>query len=201
MTACEREGVVIGQSAIAARTVLWAAGVAASPAARWLGAAADRAGRVKVERRSQHRRAATTSSSSATRARRRTAGRSPASRPPPCRRATCRATDRGARRKAGPCRFVYTDYGTLATIGRTAAVIDFGRLRLTGFAAWLLWCVAHIFFLIGFRNRITVALDWSWAYLNFSHGSRLIIGSTHWPPAQGTPAATVQPMPPRQKVP
>ena len=66
--------------------------------------------------------------------------------------------------------FRYRDFGSLATIGRKTAVVEMGRLRLTGFAAWLLWCVAHIYFLIGFRNRFSVALNWAWNYLTFQRG-------------------------------
>ena len=72
--------------------------------------------------------------------------------------------------------FRYRDYGTLATIGRKRAVAQFGRLRVSGFLAWLLWSVAHIYFLIGFRNRFVVALNWAWSYLTFERGSRLITG-------------------------
>ncbi len=77
---------------------------------------------------------------------------------------------------AGAKPFRYRDYGNLATIGRKAAIADFGWLRLRGFAAWLVWSVAHIYFLIGFRNRIIVALNWLWAYFTFQRGARLITG-------------------------
>jgi NADH dehydrogenase len=80
--------------------------------------------------------------------------------------------------KPAPAPFRYRDFGNLATIGRKAAVIDFGWLRMSGFFAWVLWSVAHIYFLIGFRNRLVVAMTWMWAYLTFQRGSRLITGST-----------------------
>ena len=70
--------------------------------------------------------------------------------------------------------FRYRDWGNLATIGRKAAVADFGRLRLKGLPAWLVWSLAHVFFLIGFRNRAIVLLDWTMSYFTFSRGSRLI---------------------------
>ena len=70
--------------------------------------------------------------------------------------------------------FRYIDYGNLATIGRKAAVADFGRFRLSGLLAWLLWTFAHLWFLVGFRNRIVVFLDWAWAYATFDRGARLI---------------------------
>jgi len=70
----------------------------------------------------------------------------------------------------------------LATIGRKKAVIQFGRLRLTGTFAWCLWGVAHIFFLIGFRNRLAVALNWTWTYVSSQRGTRLITGAGDAPP-------------------
>jgi NADH dehydrogenase len=68
------------------------------------------------------------------------------------------------------------DYGLLATIGRSRAVVQMGRLHITGFLAWVLWSIAHIYFLIGFRNRFVVALNWAWSYITFQRGSRLITG-------------------------
>ncbi len=72
--------------------------------------------------------------------------------------------------------FRYRDFGSLATIGRKRAVAQMGRLSLSGLAAWLLWSAAHIYFLIGFRNRFTVILNWIWGYITFQRGSRLITG-------------------------
>ena len=72
--------------------------------------------------------------------------------------------------------FRYRDFGSLATIGRKRAVVQMGRLRLKGFIAWLIWCVAHIYFLIGFRNRLIVATNWLWNYATFQRGTRLITG-------------------------
>jgi NADH dehydrogenase len=77
-------------------------------------------------------------------------------------------------RSTGP--FRYRDYGSLATLGRKSAVAQIGRLRLTGFVAWVLWSVAHIYFLIGFRNRLLVATNWAWNYVTFQRGTRLITG-------------------------
>ena len=79
-------------------------------------------------------------------------------------------------RRVGP--FRYRHLGNLATIGRKAAVADFGRIRLTGRIAWLLWGIVHVYFLIGFRNRLAVLIDWLWAYVTYHRGSRLITGST-----------------------
>jgi NADH dehydrogenase len=77
--------------------------------------------------------------------------------------------------------FHYRDKGTLATIGRAAAVADFGKIRVTGFIAWILWLFVHILFLIGFRNRVLVMLEWSWSYLTYERSARLITGDTHLP--------------------
>jgi NADH dehydrogenase len=72
--------------------------------------------------------------------------------------------------------FRYRDYGNLATIGRKSAVADFGRIRLSGFSAWLLWCVAHVWFLVGFRSRLSVILHWAWNYFTYARSARLITG-------------------------
>jgi NADH dehydrogenase len=73
-----------------------------------------------------------------------------------------------------PGPFRYFNAGSLATIGRQAAVADLGRIKLTGVAAWVFWCAAHVWFLIGFRNRVQVVLDWIWSYLTFERGARLV---------------------------
>ena len=72
--------------------------------------------------------------------------------------------------------FRYFNAGNLATIGRRSAVADFGWLRISGFPAWLLWGIVHIFFLIGFRNRVSILIEWIWAYITFQRGARLITG-------------------------
>ena len=79
---------------------------------------------------------------------------------------------------SAPPPFRYRHSGSLATIGRNSAVADFGRMVLSGSPAWLVWSVAHIFFLIGFRSRIVVALDWLWAYVTFRRGARIILAET-----------------------
>jgi len=88
-----------------------------------------------------------------------------------------------------PERFRYRNDGMLATIGRKSAVAVFGRLEVTGFAAWLLWSAAHIYFLIGFRNRIAVSIDWLWSYFTFERGSRLITGDIPAAPAEAPVAS------------
>jgi NADH dehydrogenase len=72
--------------------------------------------------------------------------------------------------------FRYVNAGNLATIGRSNAIADFGWVRVSGFLAWLLWGAVHIFFLIGFRNRVSILIEWIWAYLTFQRGARLITG-------------------------
>ena len=81
--------------------------------------------------------------------------------------------------KGTPTRpFRYRDWGQLATIGRNAAVVVMGRLKLSGFPAWLVWLVAHIYFLINFRNRLMVMIDWGWAYFTYQRYARIIIRFT-----------------------
>jgi len=77
--------------------------------------------------------------------------------------------------------FQYLDKGNLATIGRAAGVAEFGRLHLSGVIAWIFWLTVHIFFLIGFRNRVLVFIQWAWAYFTFESGARLITGKTDLP--------------------
>jgi NADH dehydrogenase len=84
-----------------------------------------------------------------------------------------------AGRSTGP--FRYRDYGTLATIGRRAAVAVIGRLRLWGYPAWLAWLFAHIYFLIGFRNRLIVLIEWAWSYWTFERSARIVIGKEAGP--------------------
>jgi NADH dehydrogenase len=77
--------------------------------------------------------------------------------------------------------FHYKDRGKLATIGRAAAVADFGRIKMTGFVAWIVWLFVHVMFLIGFRNRVLVMIEWAWSYLTYERAARLITGATHLP--------------------
>jgi NADH dehydrogenase len=77
--------------------------------------------------------------------------------------------------------FHYFDKGTLATIGRAAAVAQFGKIHISGFLAWLSWLFIHIFFLIGFRNRLIVLIQWAWSYFTYERGARLITGDKRLP--------------------
>ena len=179
VTACADDHVMIGAERIETRTVIWAAGVAASPAAKWLGAAKDRAGRVIVADDLSLPGFPEIFVVGDTAAMKDPKGNPVPGIAPAAKQAgkhaaaTIRARLRG-RAESGA--FRYGHIGNLATIGRKSAVVDFGWLRLRGNPAWWLWGAAHIFFLIGFRNRLTVMLDWFWSYLTFQRGSRLITG-------------------------
>jgi NADH dehydrogenase len=176
VTAIEPHCVVLQTDRIETRTAIWAAGVRASDAANWLSAEADRAGRVKVNADLTlpgHPEVFVIGDTALVLdgKGRPVPGLAPAAKEQGHYVAqSLRARLKG--RKIGP--FKYRHYGSLATIGRRSAVIEFGRLHLRGFLAWLLWGIAHIFFLIGFRNRIVVIIDWLWAYLWYRGGARLI---------------------------
>lgn len=171
--------VMVGAERIETRTVLWAAGVAASPAAKWLDAEKDRAGRVIVNADLTlpgHPDIFVIGDTAAMKDRN---GRPVPGIAPAAKQAGAFAATAILARLKGrdfPGAFRYRHIGNLATIGRRAAVVDFGWIRLRGNPAWWLWGLAHIFFLIGFRNRIAVTLDWFWSYLTFQRGSRLITG-------------------------
>ncbi len=177
VTHIDADGVTLGDERIATHTVLWAAGVAASPLARSLGVPLDRAGRVAVADDLSvpgHPEIfiagdlATIQSNGKP-----VPGVAPAAKQMGSHvAATLRARIDG--RTAAP--FRYRDWGNLATIGRRAAVVDLGKLRFSGFLAWSFWLAAHIFFLIGFRNRLVVLLDWAVAYWTHQRNSRIILG-------------------------
>ncbi len=172
-------GVTVSGELIAARTVLWAAGVMASPAAAWLGSAADRAGRVtvgpdlSVPGRDGVFAIGDTAGSLGWQGKD-VPGLAPAARQGGAYVArVIRARLRDAR---PPPPFRYRHLGSLATIGRQSAVADFGFVRVRGAFAWWLWGAAHILFLVGGRNRMSVLVEWLWAYLTFRRGTRLITG-------------------------
>lgn len=167
-----------GDTSIRTRTILWGAGVQASPLARSLGVPLDRAGRVLVEPDLTipgHRNVFVLGDLAA-------AKQPDGSLVPGVAPAAIQAGQHTAlnlERAVGgqPLRqFRYRDKGSLATIGRAAAVADFGRVRFGGFLAWMAWLVIHVFFLIGFRNRFLVITQWAWAYFTHQRGARLITG-------------------------
>lgn len=177
VTDCNAEGVTFGGAALPAATIIWAAGVAASPAAEWLGAEADRAGRIKVASDltlagnadifiagdTAHVEKADGSMVPGVAPAAKQQGRHVA--------ATIKARLSG---DAAPRPFVYRHDGDLATIGKRAAVTDLGWIKLTGWPAWWLWGLAHIYFLIGLRYRLSVALSWLWIYVSGQRSARLI---------------------------
>lgn len=176
---CDAGGVIVRGTRIASRTVIWAAGVQASPAAKWLKIDHDRAGRVWVKDDLSVAGAPEIFLIGDNAAVRNPDGTLVPGVAPAAKQMGTYVADVIARRikqKSAPRPFRYRNYGNFATIGRHAAVADFGWLRLSGFLAWLLWGAAHVFFLIGFRNRLTVMLNWLWAYVTFQRGARLITG-------------------------
>jgi NADH dehydrogenase len=179
VTAVDASGVTIGTARLDARTVIWAAGVAASPAGQWIGAKCDRAGRIEVNPDltvPDHPEifAIGDTALMLDAAGRPLPGVAPVAKQQGRYVGSLIKTRLHSAERIEP--FSYRNYGNLATIGRKAAVIDFGWIRLHGFVAWLIWMVAHVYFLIGFRNRIIVALNWLWAYFTFQRGARLITG-------------------------
>jgi NADH dehydrogenase len=189
VTGVDDEGVTLGSASapdrverISAQTVLWAAGVAASPIAASLGVPLDRAGRVRAEP------ALTVPG----RAEIYVAGDICALDQDGCPLPGVAqvAKQQGAHAARNVLRairheplepFRYRDYGSAATIGRGAAVVHMGRIRAAGPAAWLFWLFLHIFWLIGFRNRIAVLGEWAWSYFTFQRRVRLITGEKLWP--------------------
>ncbi len=172
-------GVMVNGRTIAARTVLWAAGVVASPAAKWLGADADPAGRVKVGPDLSVPGLPTVFAIGDTALANAWNGAPVPGLAPAAKQGgdyvaqVIRAHVEG---RPAPAAFQYQHLGSLATIGRKAAVADFGFVKLHGGLAWWLWGAVHLGFLVGLRNRISVMLDWFWAYLTYRSGTRLITG-------------------------
>jgi NADH dehydrogenase len=170
-------GYRLGEQFVNARTVLWAAGVAASPLGRLLDAPLDRAGRVQVEADlsvpGQPDVFVAGDLASVQQQGRPVPGVAPAAKQMGAHVARA-IRDRLAGRV--PSAFRYRDDGNLATIGRMAAVVDLHGLRFSGVLAWWFWLSAHVFFLIGFRNRILVLINWAWAYFTYQRHARIIFG-------------------------
>jgi NADH:ubiquinone reductase (H+-translocating) len=180
VTDCDAGGITLGEDGrIDSATIVWAAGVMASPAAKWLKTPSDKVGRALIDatlnmpgRLDVFVVGDTASVVDATG--RPVPGVAPAAKQMGrhvAKSILCRL------RGEAPKNFVYRDYGNLATIGRKSAVADIGRLALTGLLAWLLWSLAHVWFLVGFRNRLAVFMDWIWSYVTYQRGARLITGS------------------------
>jgi NADH:quinone reductase (non-electrogenic) len=186
VTRCDARGVDTDGGRIDADTIIWAAGVVASPAARWLGAEADRAGRVKVnpDLSVPGHPEIFVIGDTATVADRPVPGMASAAKQMGKYIGKLIAVRIAGRADVGP--FRYVRLGELAAIGRRAAVVKLGRLQLRGFIGWLFWSVLHIYFLIGLRNRFVVAFTWLWSYLTFQRGARLITGPEPPPPPPPT---------------
>ena len=178
-------------SEVPCRTVLWAAGVAASPLGRLLGAELDRAGRVKVNADLTLPGHPDVFVAGDLAARTQANGRPVPGVAPAAKQmgahvaATVKARLTGKGQPATP--FAYADYGNLATIGRMAAVVDLRGLQFSGVLAWWFWLAAHVFFLIGFRNRLSVLINWAWAYWTYQRGARIVLGrdAASDPPSPG----------------
>jgi NADH:ubiquinone reductase (H+-translocating) len=179
VTQCDSEGVAIGEQRLAAATIVWGAGVMASAAAHWLGAAKDRAGRVVVGPDLTVAGYPEISCIGDTACAVDAAGKPLPGLAPVAKQQGAYVARRLRAALSGKlaCRpFRYRSWGTMATIGRRAAVADLGWVKLDGTLAWLLWSAVHVSFLIGFRNRLVVMLDWLWSYFTFQSGARLITG-------------------------
>jgi NADH dehydrogenase len=176
VTECSADGVVYGDQTLQARTLIWAAGVRASPAAEWLGAPADRAGRLEVLPDLTvpgHPDIFAVGDTVVI--------ADPDGKPVPGIAPAAKQQGRyvadiiKARLRGGTSApFRYKHAGSLAQIGKRKAVIDFGRIKLRGTIAWWIWGIAHIYFLIGLRNRLSVALSWLWVYVRDQRAARLI---------------------------
>jgi NADH dehydrogenase len=182
VTGVDEDGVQVGPEHIAAQTVLWAAGVAASPLAKSLGVPLDRAGRVEADPTLTvpgHPEIFVVGD---------VCSLQQDGKPLPGVAQVAKQEGAHAARNilraisGAPIEpFRYRDYGTMATIGRGSAVGDVFGLKVSGFFAWVFWLVLHIFWLIGFRNRIAVLSEWAWAYVTFQRRVRIITGERVWP--------------------
>jgi NADH dehydrogenase len=182
VTDCDATGVALGDERINSGTVIWAAGVAASPAGRWLGAATDRAGRVIVNPDLSIPAdpavfvigdAALVNAADGARV----PGVAPAAKQQGRYVASVIAGRIAGKPAATP--FVYRNAGNLATIGRTSAVIELPWITLRGWLAWWIWGIAHIYFLVGVPSPLLVSIRWLWEYLTYGRGARLITGAEH----------------------
>jgi len=177
VTGCDAEGVSLDGSRIEVATVIWAAGVVASPAAEWIGAEPDRAGRIKVNAdltvpgRPEIFAVGDTASVVAGDGRP-VPGIAPAAKQ--MGNYVAKVIAARVQERPAPPPFAYHHLGDLATIGRKSAVVKLGVIQITGFLGWLFWGAVHIYFLIGLRNRFVVALNWLWSYMTFQRGARLI---------------------------
>ncbi len=191
VSAIDADGVVLGTQRIAARTVLWSAGVAASPLARSLGVPLDRAGRVPVQGdlsvAGLPEVFVAGDLASVQQEGKPVPGVAPAAKQMgDCVAKVIRARIAGQ----AAASFRYRDFGNLATIGRMAAVVDVRGWHLSGMFAWWFWLAAHVWFLIGFRNRLVVLIDWARAYWSYQRSARVIVGRNEAGSQAGTESAS-----------
>jgi NADH dehydrogenase len=197
VTKIEPGGIYMGETRMHADVILWAAGVAASPLGKKLGVPVDRAGRVLVNpdlSLPNHPEVFVLGDLAALKD---VSGKMLPGVAPVAIQQGRFVAKRIARELASGVppfsllregggvdsrsAFHYRDKGSLATIGRSAAIAQFGKIHISGFVAWLAWLFVHIFFLIGFRNRLLVLIQWGWSYATYQRGARLITGSTSLP--------------------
>ena len=204
VTRVEAGAVDIGRTRVPATVVLWAAGVAASPLGKKLTNAVDRAGRVPVERDLTvpgHPDVFVIGDLAA--AKDEQGKQLPGVAPVAIQQGkyvakVIRDEVEAVGRSNSRAPFHYWDKGSLATIGRAAAVAQFGKIHISGFIAWLSWLFVHILFLIGFRNRLLVFIQWAWSYVTYERGARLITGSTYlpgWTAPDNTAVTNARPLP------
>ena len=183
VTQIDAQGVSMGSERLNSPCIVWAAGVQASPLAKHLGVTLDRAGRVPIEADLSVKGIENVyvlgDMANGTSAGKPIPGVSPAAKQ--MGRLAAKNILVNLQGKSLQS-FVYQDYGTLATIGRRSAVVDLGFLKLSGFFAWLFWLFIHVYFLIGFRNRLLVLMEWAWSYFTFDRSARIIIGTKIPPP-------------------
>jgi NADH dehydrogenase len=210
LTKIEPGVIYMGETPMKAAVILWAAGVAASPLGKKLGVPVDRAGRVLVQpdlSLAGHPEVfvigdlASLNDSSG----KMLPGVAPVAilEGRYVGKVVRREIEHGgtlpaARAVRKP--FHYFDKGSLATIGRAAAVAEFGKIHISGFAAWLSWLFVHIFFLIGFQNRVLVFIQWAWSYFTYERGARLITGGTNLPGWSGVQTRAGSAKEPQQEI-
>ena len=190
VTAIDAQGFRLGDAFIPARTVVWAAGVAASPLARTLDTPLDRAGRVQVQPDLSVPGHPEIFVAGDLAALAQADGRPVPGVAPAAKQMggyVAAAIQARLENRPAPPPFRYRDQGNLATIGRMAAIAHIGRLQLSGVLAWWFWLAAHVFFLIGFRNRLVVLLNWAVAYWSYQRGARIIFGDANGDPHAGEP--------------
>ncbi len=174
--AIEQGSLVIGDQRLSANMIIWTAGIKASDPGHWLGAPTDRAGRVQVEADLSvpgHPDVFIIGDT----AHFEQNGKLLPGLAPVAMQQGCYVASVIRRRIEGnqpSCPFHYKDKGNLATVGRSFGIVDIGPIHMTGLIAWLLWLIVHIFFLIGFRNRVATIFQWAWTYFTYERGARLI---------------------------